>query len=835
MSSLALFATARALVVPAGASRGHRAGSHGVARSRATLARVARPGVCASATLAPVPTRVRGAVVADARAAAALINRRTAPAPAPARARAARSLPGAVVSRARAHHLRRADRRARVVLRASGDDFDASGAIELDDDDAPAPAKKAFASSLDDVEVDDDELAALEALQDEWGDGDDEDMAIAKAVAAKALGASIDDDGGDDEGSFDEEDGEDEESVALLRELFEYGGVDAKQWMHLGEDEDIEVSGIANDSRVVLGGDVFVCIKGTSVDGHDYALDAVAAGAVAVVCSEPIPGLSEDTPQVIVEDTSAALPRLAAAFYGNPSASLTTVGVTGTNGKTTTTYLVRSILEANATACGVIGTTGYVLDDVKLTPHGGVWEPEEDDPTQERECTAPGWLAPYKGKYEVPNTTPDALQCQQLMAGMLDNGASAVAMEVSSHALAQGRVDCVDYDVAVFTNLTRDHLDFHGSMEAYREAKAELFRRLEDPERQRAVINLDVPPKPKRKKGEAEEEEEEEDGFDNAAYFKAAAGGGDRVPIITYATDPKMADEADVFVEQVDLTLFETSLTVRTPAGTFDAVCGIIGEVNVTNIAAAVAVGVALGVPLDVIAQGVEAMEPVPGRMELVDEGQPFPVVVDYAHTPDALRRAIESARKMGAANVITVFGCGGDRDPKKRAEMGKVADTHSDIVFVTNDNPRTEDPYKILDDVVAGFRDRVYNLDNIKQEAMFPFLKDMYLIHPNARHETMKLQNMCRRYVIVDRWYAIRGAIAMAGEDDVVLICGKGHEDYIVVGNNKHWFDDRVEATDALQRIVTVQEAGVDTTNIPWARADRSSANAGNGNVLDS
>ena len=265
--------------------------------------------------------------------------------------------------------------------------------------------------------------------------------------------------------------------------------------MHLGEDEDIEVSGIANDSRVVLGGDVFVCIKGTSVDGHDYALDAVAAGAVAVVCSEPIPGLSEDTPQVIVEDTSAALPRLAAAFYGNPSASLTTVGVTGTNGKTTTTYLVRSILEATATACGVIGTTGYVLDDVKLTPHGGVWEPEEDDPTQERECTAPGWLAPYKGKYEVPNTTPDALQCQQLMAGMLDNGASAVAMEVSSHALAQGRVDCVDYDVAVFTNLTRDHLDFHGSMEAYREAKAELFRRLEDPERQRAVINLDAFPR----------------------------------------------------------------------------------------------------------------------------------------------------------------------------------------------------------------------------------------------------------------------------------------------------------------------------------------------------
>jgi hypothetical protein len=435
----------------------------------------------------------------------------------------------------------------------------------------------------DDEDVDDDELAALEALDevDGWGDEDDDDeaMATAMAVAARAVGGDLDDDGAlnelEDLEDLEEE-AEDEEGVALLRELFEYGGVDVQEWRHLGEDEDIEVSGIANDSRAVLGGDVFVCCRGTETDGHDHALDAVAAGAVAVVCDRFIEGLSEDTPQVLVADAKKALPRLAAAFYGNPSASLVTVGITGTNGKTTTTFLVRSILEANDSKCGVIGTTGYVLDDTKLTPHGGVWEPEEDDPTENRECTAPGWLAPYKGKYEVPNTTPDALQCQQLMAGMLDNGATATAMEVSSHALAQGRVECVDFDVAVFTNLTSDHLDFHGTMDAYREAKAVLFRGLTDPERQRAVINLDPSPKSPSRDGDESGDESEE--TSESEFFIAAAGGGDRVPIVTYATHATLSDQADVFVEKAELSLFETLVSIRTPVGNFDAACGLSGR-----------------------------------------------------------------------------------------------------------------------------------------------------------------------------------------------------------------------------------------------------------------
>jgi len=795
--------------------------SSGALFATSTCARVVPRGPAASR-----PRRVASATRAMALNTNGAAGARPARAPRASLARAPlRARPAAAAAAA----VPRANRRAGV-----GDSCPESGAFR------PARTRRGVVAAAatsagredEDEDIDDVELAALEALDevDGWGDEDDDEaMAVAAAVAARAVGGDLDDDGALDElEDLEEEEEEEEEGVALLRELFEYGGVDVEEWRHLGEDEDIEVSGIANDSRAVLGGDVFVCCRGAETDGHEYALDAVAAGAVAVVCDRPIAGLSEDTPQVIVADAAAALPRLAAAFYGNPSASLVTVGITGTNGKTTTSFLVRAIIEANDGKCGVIGTTGYVLDDQRLTPHGGVWEPEEADPTENRECTAPGWLAPYEGKYEVPNTTPDALQCQQLMAGMLDNGATATAMEVSSHALAQGRVDCVDFDVAVFTNLTSDHLDFHGTVEAYREAKAELFRGLTDPERQRAVINLDPSDD---LANDAKNDEKNGEAFSESDFFIAAAGGGDRVPVITYATHASLSDRADVFVEKAELSLFETIVSIRTPAGSFDAACGLVGEVNVTNIAAAVAVGTALEIPLDVIAAGVEAMEPVPGRMELVDEGQPFPVIVDYAHTPDALRRAIKSVRRTGAANVIVVFGCGGDRDASKRAEMGAVADALCDIVFVTNDNPRTEDPYAILDDITSGFRDRVYNLESIKDEAMFPFLKDMYLIHPNARRETMKLQNACRRYVMVDRWFAIRGAIAMATEDDAVLIAGKGHEDYVVVGNKKHWFDDRAEARDALRKIVTVQESGVDTTNLPWGRVG---AVPGNGNVLD-
>ena len=401
---------------------------------------------------------------------------------------------------------------------------------------------------------------------------------------------------------------------------------------------DPTIRGLRYDSRHVSPGDLFVALRGANSDGHDYLERAIAAGAAALVVEEaPSEAIRGSLPVAVVPDSRRALAPIATRFYGHPASEMTLVGVTGTNGKTTVTHLVRSILDANDQPCGVVGTCGYAFEDVRLTPHGGVWEPEETDPTEGRESTAPGWLAPYKGKYEVPNTTPNALQCQQLMAGMLDNGAEATAMEVSSVALDQGRTECVDFDVAVFTNLTRDHLDYHGTMEQYRESKAKLFRTLVDAERQRAVINLDEPePERGRREGEgaANDDDDDAEGDDadassdaasdaasdapssdassdstsDAAFFIAAAGGGDRVPVVTYATQKKFEREADVFVEKAELTLFETTLTIRTPAGSIDAACGVVGELNVSNVCAAVATGVALGIPLDVIQAGVEAM-----------------------------------------------------------------------------------------------------------------------------------------------------------------------------------------------------------------------------------
>ena len=313
-----------------------------------------------------------------------------------------------------------------------------------------------------------------------------------------------------------------------------------------------------------------------------------------------------------------------------------TVGITGTNGKTTTSFLVRAIIEANDGKCGVIGTTGYVLDDRRLTPHGGVWEPEEEDPTENRECTAPGWLAPYEGKYEVPNTTPDALQCQQLMAGMLDNGATATAMEVSSHALAQGRVTAWTSTSPFLptSHVRPPRLPRHGG--GVPGGKAELFRGLTDPERQRAVINLDPSDD---LVNDAKNDEKNGEAFSESDFFHRRRRRRPRAGDYLRHARQFVRPSGRVRGESGSVAVRDDRLDPHA-RGVVRRGVRLMGEVNVTNIAAAVAVGTALEIPLDVIAAGVEAMEPVPGRMELVDEGQPFPVIVDYAHTFDALRRA---------------------------------------------------------------------------------------------------------------------------------------------------------------------------------------------------
>jgi len=585
-----------------------------------------------------------------------------------------------------------------------------------------------------------------------------------------------------------------------LRELLDAAGVAVESVSGLSDDLDVELQGLASDSRQVHEGDLFVCVKGATVDGHSYAREAVAQGAFAVLASDPLPGGDEGlgAPVFYVRDTTDALARAAASFYDLPSTKLRTVGITGTNGKTTTAHLVRAVLEEAGGKAGLVGTVGYEVGGIKLTAGGEPWEPEEEDPNAARVCTDPCMLAPYVGRYEVPNTTPDALQLQQILAGVVAEGGDSCVMEVSSHALAQGRVSQVDYDVAVFTNLTHDHLDYHGDFESYREAKGLLFSRLDDPSRQRAVVNLDDP---------------------EAEFFLAKAGD---VPVVTYSlTDPK----ADVSASNVQYSLFETEFDVQTPEGTVDILTPLVGQFNVQNVLAAVATGIAMGVDLETIKEGVEGVLGVPGRLELIDIGQPFAVVVDYAHTPDALENVLKTLKDVGAKRIITLFGCGGDRDKTKRPKMGKIAHEMSDVVFVTNDNPRNEDCHAIVADIVEGFADQAY-WDPRVVGVNIKFLQCMFNFPEVWHRDIMTLQDCVQRYVIVDRNTAIRAAVAMAEPGDAVVLAGKGHEDYIEVWDEKFWFDDRAEARHVLHVLRGMNEKAdemgvdipIDFSHLPWS-----------------
>jgi len=601
---------------------------------------------------------------------------------------------------------------------------------------------------------------------------------------------------------------------AALGDLLEAAGVAGRVPIDEGAAA-TGIRGLCCDSREAQAGDLFFCLGGGAADGHDFVEAAVEAGVAAVVCGRDLgPGLG--VAQVIVEDPREAMGRVACSFFDDPSAGLTTVGVTGTNGKTTTTWLIRGILEEWDQLVGLVGTLEYSLADARLDPRGEVWQAEDDDPSRGLSRTAPyvpggAGHVPYQGKYGVPNTTPDALRTQRLLASMADRGADAAVMEVSSHALEQGRVAHVDFDVAVFTNLSRDHLDYHGDMDAYAAAKGRLFRELQDPGRQRAVVNLDDPLSEK---------------------FTEWASP---VPVVTYSVSDA---RADVHCTTYDLGLFESTLQISTPSGSFELSSGLIGETNVSNIVAAAAAGIALGAPLRVIQGGLEAIDYVPGRYEVVDDGQDFLVVVDYAHTPDALERCIKDLRGLGAKKVITVFGCGGDRDRGKRPLMGRVAHENSDIVIVTNDNPRGEDPDLIIDDVVRAYAVEVMQQRPEYWDLGYNWMSDMHTClewsyvrevkdHPNNARAAwwtfLELQDEARRYVVSERYAAIRYAVGMAGPGDAVIVAGKGHEDYQEFFDPaegaplRTWFDDRVESYAALREVAKFQAAGVHTKNLPW------------------
>ena len=466
-----------------------------------------------------------------------------------------------------------------------------------------------------------------------------------------------------------------------------------------------DVTAIAFDSRRVEPGAVFVAIRGQHADGADFAAEAAGRGAALVVSeSRPRPGAAGRW--VRVGDARLALAELAAAFHGEPSRDLTVVGVTGTNGKTTTTHLLTAIFEAAGRPCGRIGTVAYRIGAAEA---------------------------------EAPHTTPEAPEVQGLLRGMVEQGAAACVMEVSSHALSMRRVDGTRFDAAVFTNLTRDHLDFHADMADYFEAKRRLFDML--PPGAPWVVNLDDP------------------------AGRRLAGMAGRP--VTYA----VADgRAEVRPERVASTREGTRLDLRTPGGRLRLRSPLPGRVNACNMLAAAAAALALDVPLPAIERGVAGLDGVPGRFEVVSSpDDDVWVMVDFAHTDDALRAVLGAVRELGAGRLISVFGCGGDRDRDKRPLMGAVAARLSDLVVLTSDNPRSEDPDRIIDQIRSGVV------------------------------STSGGDRGCRHLAIPDRRAAIERAIAEAEPGDAVVIAGKGHEREQVIGDAKLPFEDRVVAREAL------------------------------------
>jgi len=448
----------------------------------------------------------------------------------------------------------------------------------------------------------------------------------------------------------------------------------------------VEIRDLACDTRHVTAGTLFFCVPGSRADGHELAAEAVASGAVALVVERP---LAIAVPQLVVEMTRAAMAVAADVFFGEPTAKLDVAGVTGTNGKSTTTFLLRSILEADGRGTGLVGTVEWVI--------GGQIRP-------------------------APHTTPETIDLQRLFREMVDAGDTAVALEASSHGSLYRRLDRVRFDALVFTNLTQDHLDLHGDMETYFQAKRALFTGVAPPP---AAVNLGDP------YGRRLAEELE---------------GAHRAPLVTFGLRP----EAEVRADELELGSRGSTFT----AAGIVLETSLLGIFNVENVLGAVAASLLLEVDEDAIVEGVRRVRGVPGRFEAIDEGQPFTVLVDYAHTPDALDTVLRAARPLGDGKLIVVFGAGGDRDRDKRRAMGHVARERADLAIVTSDNPRSEDPLAIIEEILHGAGSDVE-------------------IDP-------------------DRLSAIRRALEVAGPGDVVVIAGKGHEQGQEVAGVVYPFDDR-------------------------------------------
>jgi UDP-N-acetylmuramoyl-L-alanyl-D-glutamate--2,6-diaminopimelate ligase len=462
-----------------------------------------------------------------------------------------------------------------------------------------------------------------------------------------------------------------------------------------------EVTSLAYDSRTVAAGTLFFAVPGAHVDGHGFAAEAERRGALAVVAEREIPGLA--IPQLIVERTRNALADAADAWFGRPSEHLHVIGITGTDGKTTTAFLANEVLRAGGRRPGMVGTVAVIVGD-------------EMRPNKER------------------NTTPEALELQELLARMVAAGNDSVVMEATSHGLAQARVRNARFAVGLLTNLTSEHLDFHGSLDNYRAAKAILFE-----EAPLAILNADDP---------------------SFAYFRDRA----RDRVLTYGV------EADADVRASGVEADGAGTTFRVAAGGWSGTVRVPmpGAFNVHNALAAMALAHAEGLDLGAAAAAIAASHGVPGRMETVDEGQPFTVVVDYAHTTDSLGKVLRVLRPLASGRLIAVFGSAGERDPTKRAPMGRAAAELADVVIVADEDPRLEDPRTINEQIAAGAR-------------------------------SAGARDGANLFVIDDRAAAIAHAVGMAGPGDVILLAGKGHEGSIIYADGSRPWDEKQAARDAL------------------------------------
>lgn len=471
-------------------------------------------------------------------------------------------------------------------------------------------------------------------------------------------------------------------------------------------DHHIEIAAIDVDSRQVSPGSLFVCIKGFTVDGHDFVEEAINNGATAIIAEKEM-NHNEKIPIIYVSDTTRALAMLAVHFYKYPTKELELIGITGTNGKTTITYLLEAIFKANHRRTGVIGTIQMKINDETI---------------------------------ETNNTTPDALNLQKVFRKMRDENVNVAMMEVSSHALDQGRVFGCQFDTAIFTNLSQDHLDYHKDMDDYLRAKSLLFSQLgndyQSNQKRFAIINEDDVASELLKKSTAQ-------------Y------------VLTYG----YRKQADVMAKNVELHIDHTSFQLETPIGSIDIQSRLIGLFNVYNMLAAASAAICHNVSLQTIKEALESMTGVDGRFEPVLSGQDFGVIVDYAHTPDSLENVLTTIQEFANKKITVVVGCGGDRDRSKRPLMAQVAVKYADEAIFTSDNPRTEDPNQIIEDMVLGLNDDETNYT-----------------------------------VIVDRKKAIESAIQKAESEDIVIIAGKGHETYQQIGTEKIHFDDREVAREAIK-----------------------------------